>query len=130
MIRLRRIAAFLLLTVWLTATQHCALEAAGFWDALGSSEHCACCTNSGDDCSDDGCDLIEGTSITAANCTLKIPQAELACDLAILFVRELTAPAELAPSADVSDPLDRPLNWVASWDFSRRTAPPSRAPAV
>jgi len=56
--RLWKITSFLLLAIWLPATLHCDLEAAGF----AESHHTDCCAVS-HDCKTDACATVESSLI-------------------------------------------------------------------
>lgn len=125
--RLKKLAALLLVALWLPATLHCQLEGLGL-DALF-----ACPTGSDQaahadkgDCADDACQLIETGQITFAKARLDLnllPALACACHLC-LFDAGPPAPApEISASRqDETLPLQR------TWQFARRAALPARAP--
>ncbi len=122
--RLSKVFSLLLLGIWFSATQHCGLEASGILDVSGSGE--ACCPT-GDACSRDACHVVE-TGV--AKSALEISKAPTP----VLFVcAYLFAPSVLLPeSSEITgqnQTFDRPLDWLVSWQFSRRAAPLSRAPS-
>ena len=118
--------ALLMLGLWFTASQHCALEAVGL---LPDSCHDETQTVAGPTCADDGCAALESARYHAAVADVIAPApvwhegllslglAVVRCGLADEAARSL-APAEF----------ERPQHWVPGWHFARRTAPPSRAP--
>lgn len=126
---LRRIAAFLLLAVWLTATQHCALEAAGLWGSSHEATADACCSGSEDHCAHDGCDLVEGGSFHAANPWVKVPVPDLQAGAWLLCLQSLATDATAEPVAEFVAGVERPLGWLPTRHFARRAAPSPRAPA-
>lgn len=119
--RLLKAACLLLLAVWLPATLHCQLEAAGL-HALAEE----CCDHGSQGCADSVCpsveeNLIKDTSPVSApaapdgcNCHLCGLSAvvRLTCATASLSVSETAPPPELA----------------AGWQFSARAVAPARAP--
>jgi hypothetical protein len=122
--RLLPLLSLLLLAIWLPATEHCALEAAGIL-----TETCpdGCSNTPGEK---DGCDTVETGAYKLSGDTLKVPAPDLfvcLCHICSHIVQfELTR--DLLPSAGVA--FERPQDWVSSWNFVRRAAPPSRAPSL
>ncbi len=124
MSRLFPLVALLLLAVWLPATQHCALEAAGLLTSTCADD----CTNEANQ--PDGCAAVEDglykpasslTKVGAPNFHLGARGRCLACvEKQILFLHAR------APHMAVELPRD----WVPTWQFVRRAAPPSRAPSL
>lgn len=116
--------SLLLLATWLPATEHCALEAAGFF-----AETCpdGCAGTPGEK---DGCDTVENGAYKLSGDTLKVPAPDLfvcVCQLCLHQI-QLDATRELVPSSAAL--YARPRDWVPSWQFVRRAAPPSRAPTL
>ena len=124
MLRTSRWFALLLLTVWFSATQHCELA------SLGWPIDCAESRASGEPCTKDGCDQIENGSYQAqAQLVKALPPALVAIDpfrtaIALASLTMLTPPEPSPATAEC------PRNWVTTWHFVRRAAPPSRAPAL
>lgn len=118
----RRLFALLLIAVWLPATVHCSLEAAGFIAA-----HC------GDDCSlldgnDDGCDVVENGLYKSSTPLVKASAPEL-----VRLVFELVPRPDPEPTVtSVCSPgsVSEPQRLRCTWQFVERAAPPSRAPAL
>jgi hypothetical protein len=114
--------------MWLVATQHCGLEAAGVWDAVTGSEHAACCAADG--CGHDGCDLVERESIPTTNFSLKVPAPQLFDCVHFLCMQAIQPVIVTEPSAEFAEGVERPLGWVPAWHFTRRAAQPPRAPSL
>lgn len=124
--RLRQLVALAVLTLWLPATLHCALEAAGFeivfvchdHDAQDASDH---------HCTDDACHALEGAAFKpAANTAVLTPPALCACLLC--FVAPPLA-IDLTPPSGISDRIVAPPEVARTWHFVARAAPPPRAPS-
>jgi len=127
----RRIAACLLLALWLPALLHCRLEAAGL--ALGSE----CCNETHaptaatkDSCADDACGVAEGEFTSPSSSTLVAPAPVLCtCWLAAdILVPPLALAPPPAPSLD--ERLAAPPEISRRWMFVTRAAPAPRAPAL
>lgn len=110
--------------MWLPATEHCALEAAGLL-----TETCpdGCAATPGEK---DGCDTVENGAYKLSGDTLKIPAPDLFVCVCYLYLHQiqLDAMRELVPPPGAL--YERPHDWVSSWQFVRRAAPPSRAPSL
>lgn len=112
----------LVLTIWFGAVHHCDAEI-----AFSLCDQAACC-DAQQGCADDGCETVERGDYRTNETNLKIPVPIVA------WLSFLDAPA-IDPAA--SNPTlpngeivtERPLDWVPSWHFVRRAAPPSRAPS-
>ena len=118
---------FALLALWLPATQHCNLEAAGVI-AHEDADSDACCETA-DPCAHDSCDVAEGTLIRPSVTVAKTFAPDLTLCLCFLCSRlSPTSPPE-TPALAVSD-TERPIDWLPAWQFSRRTALPARAPSI
>jgi hypothetical protein len=119
-----------MLALWLPATQHCDLEAAGL--IAGESSHAAaghCSENSGSPCAHDACNIVEGSLIKPNSDTIKVPAPTLAaCACYFLCLQRLTPEMSAKPASGVTEP-ERPQHWVPVWQFVRRAAPLSRAPS-
>jgi len=120
-----QITAFVLLALWLPATQHCSLNAAGWLahDVVSTD----CCETAAASCADDGCNLAEGNLSRPSASAAKTLSPDLAVCLCVLCshlsLADLTEKPALAVSAT-----ERPIDWLPTWQFSRRTALPARAP--
>jgi hypothetical protein len=123
-IRLGRFLLFALLALWLPATLHCKLEAAGVFE-----EHCtdenASATDDG--CADDACPTIEEALFkdSADHLTVAAP-AECHvpdCCALLLALDRLGAEPTLSPVRHAP-----PSELTVRWQFITRAAPPARAP--
>ena len=125
---LRRFSALLLLAVWLTATQHCALEAAG----LGGSETekgSNCCAQ-GHACSYDGCETVERGSAPSLTSVVKVPTPNLDFCVCVLYVH-VVAPIVTEDSfGKFTVSTERSPDWGPPWQFTRRAAQSPRAPSL
>ncbi|MBL9189793.1 MAG: hypothetical protein JNK23_20090 [Opitutaceae bacterium] len=119
----RRLIALLLLSLWLPATMHCALEAAGINIALLCHDHeTQAATES--HCTDDACHAIEGEAYTP------VSLVKLVGEVTLCVVALLPDPSEL-PDARISpERTDVPRELGRSWQFITRAAPPARAPSA
>ena len=126
MIRFGRCLLFALLALWLPATLHCQLEAAGVF-----AEHCtdegSLATNTG--CTDDACPTIEDALYkdSAASLTVAAP-AE--CHIPDCCVRLLAADRRAAAPALSPTRHAPPPELRVTWQFITRAAPPARAPSL
>jgi hypothetical protein len=115
----------LLLAAWLPATQHCVLDAAGL-----ITKACADVSNVDQDHAKDACTTVEVAAYKTSTSTLKVSAPDLAtcvCQLCLhLSARAVPATSVLLPARA----LDRPRDWVATWQFVRRAAPLPRAPSL
>lgn len=120
--RLTRIVALLLLALWLPATLHCDLEAAGVAPAsvVCQDEHAP------DSHGTDNCALVENGTFKASSTLLKVSApALLACRLCCLAA--LLPPPVFVPLVS-PERTDSPPELVRVWHFDHRAALPSRAP--
>lgn len=122
-----RITAVLLLALWLPATAHCRLEAAGA--ELGSS----CCASpvsaaADDECNSDICDALEGRATDPSTAGIHVSAPVLCVGL----VPNLVIPAPLAvcapPGGSRPEESTAPPELVPSHHFVDRTALPARSP--
>lgn len=126
---IRRIAAFLLLAIWLTAMQHCTLEAADLWDSHDDSAIPVCCSSSGT-CTHDGCNIVERGPVTASSMPVKAPVPTLNECLCMLCVQHILPDTEVECSAEFAQQAIFSAGWVPVWHFERRTAHSPRAPSL
>jgi hypothetical protein len=119
---LRRLVAVLLLSLWLPATLHCALEAADIHIAIVCHDHDTQAASE-NHCADDSCHAIESASFTVFSLTKLVGTATL------LVVARLAEPIELPPDGVRPERTDVPRELQRSWQFSTRAAPPTRAPS-
>lgn len=127
----RRIAALLLVAVWLPALLHCRLEAAGlFLGAECCSETHAPAPTSAETCADDSCEVAEGEFTPPSSSSLAAP-APLLC--ACLFCSDVIAPtlAVTPPPVTGLDEVDAsPPEITRTWVFVTRAALSPRAPSL
>lgn len=126
-VRVRPFVALLLLALWLPATQHCDLEAAGLLaghDECHSGQDCAG-GHQDDPCAADVCALVEDAAYksTFAAITVAAPTA-LTC---LCCLHEIT-PATVLISLVSPERTDAPPELAPTWCFVTRTALPARAP--
>ncbi len=120
--RLRSLFAFVLLALWLPATLHCDLEAAGV-ELIPESSACE------DQCVKDTCPTVEGISYTKETTLLKVlpPLVPTAClcllDLSPPLLTEQNSTGKCGETPPAVEVLDH------TWPFARRAALPARAPA-
>jgi hypothetical protein len=126
MSRVVRFALWLLVALWLPATMHCQLEAAG----LGESHQDSCCAgetaDTGTDCLGDACANIEASLIkdSAPELYLGAPASLCPFCCAALVSAARTEPI-LSPERHAP-----PLELKVAWQFLERAAPPARAPSL
>jgi hypothetical protein len=128
--RIPMVVALFMAMLWLPATQHCGLEAAGILAA-----HCEQAEGAGgcgpdQHCAGDGCETVEGGGYKLSGGTPKLSAPLLAVCVCLVFL-DVAEPA-LESTVDVffRSYGERPLDWVPSWQFVRRAASPPRAPSV
>ena len=119
-----QIIAFVLLAIWMPATQHCA------FDAVVTVESHLCetvCNHDTGGSHEDACTVVESGDYTLSATLAHVPAPSLttlAC-LACLHARILFEATPLAPPAWSTDD---PAGWVPQWAFTARAALPARAP--
>lgn len=118
---LRRVVAVLLLSLWLPATLHCDLEAAGLDLALLCHEH-AEAVDLAAPCADETCHAVESTDYTAFALTKLIDAPVLT------LIALLPPPRELPVTAAVLARIAAPPELPRRWQFAHRAALPPRAP--
>jgi hypothetical protein len=132
--RLRHIFALALAALWLPATLHCDLEAAGLDDLF----HCLVDHHSTIDLdgshtpSRDACDVVEGTALRLVTDTaLVAPPALHALSACLLsFVAPDPALVLTPPPSGLTDRIEPPPEVARTWHFTARAALPSRAPSL
>jgi hypothetical protein len=122
------IAAFLLLAVWLPATNHCTLEASGAIEALMCDHEEAATEACEHDCTADVCERIEAASFGKDVKSLKVLPPPLAIAALILAIAPVSPGPEPSSAAWEDSPEVRRLQ--RTWVFEQRAAVPARAPAV
>lgn len=122
--RALRHISLLLLALWLPATLHCDLEAAGLIPPiLSCQDQHAPDTHAGDSCA-----LVENGHYHGAIALLKAPAPSLlACTLCCVAL--LTPPPVAVPLVS-PERTDSPPELIRVWQFDRRAALPSRAPTL
>lgn len=125
------LTAVFALALWLGATQHCNLEAAGLSaDHTDGAAGSGCCAGSDYDCAADGCESVENGAYRNASddVTVKVP-AFYCCQCLVGLKLELR-PAEIVVNFPRRTILARPLDWVPTWQFVQRAARSPRAPSL
>jgi len=124
-IRLRTVFILVLAALWLPATSHCALESA----ALISS-HC-CESDSPDepahDAGGDLCCAWESSLATHAAGALLFKVPVTACQCLLCCAEFFRLPYR---ATEPVTPVLRPADWLVTWQFEYRAAPPARAPSL
>ncbi len=82
-----------------------------------------------DSCAKDGCNTLESGSYKLGVVKTKAPAPTLHAPL-FLVLMPTTLTVAVAEFGFTPEEFARPLDWVPSWQFVRRAAPPSRAPAI
>jgi hypothetical protein len=113
--------------LWLLATQHCGLEAAGFFSAH-DEESSECCVGSGG-CENDGCATVEEGAYRPDSSSLAISAPSHSGCLAVTIWHLAAPPRELPADMALRHGSERPLDWVATWQFVQRAARSPRAPS-
>lgn len=127
MSRLSKLAALLLVALWLPATLHCQLEGLGLDAIFACADQPAETANADKrDCTDDGCQTVESGQITIAKSRvdLNLLPAPVCVRTHCLSAvpSPVAAPEISAARQDETLPLQR------TWQFARRAALPARAP--
>lgn len=124
MSRVVRLALWLLVALWLPATMHCQLEAAG----MGESHQDSCCADETADseCLGDACANIENSLIKDSTQELHLAAPITVCPLCCAaLVRTARVEPILSPKRHAP-----PLELKVAWQFIERAAPPARAPSL
>lgn len=106
---------------WVPITQHCRFEAAGL--SVVECEHAPSVV-----CSADCCGVVESGSYKNRAGKLKVSAPAILTSTWQIVV--LAAEIALPEPSPRWPELIRPPEWIPSWQFVRRAAPPSRAPNV
>lgn len=120
--RLRNLTALFLVVLWLPATQHCDLEAAGVWAGSG-----CCAADNG--CAQDECGTVESGDFKSGSGTMKLPSAPRTILHFAVSLLAANVPAggetgfRTLPAHGAAD------DWLPQWRFARRAAPLPGAPA-
>jgi hypothetical protein len=121
----RRVVALLLLALWLPATLHCDLEAAGVTNILGCHDHRTTGPAFG---SDDHCHSIEGVAYKLDFAAIKTPPP--VTSLLFVFAHPSLLAAVFPPRAITVEANAAPPEVARTWHFVARAAPPARAPSL
>lgn len=120
-----KIAAFLLLLLWLPATQYSGLEAAGV-AAFGHDDHASPICQ--DACAVDVCHATGGLSLEKTMSSVRVlPPSPLAVRRCLELLLEQTQ-EPVDPDATYGERCPGLLVLQRSWSFALRTALPARAP--
>lgn len=125
--RLRLIVTVLLAALWLPATQHCGLEAAGLLTDQCAEGHGPAGCVAKADCASDECGTLEGGNYRSDAASLKVSPQWFTC-IFLLSDALVSIPPESSSALVVDDSRGRPEDWVPSWQFERRAAAPAHAP--
>jgi hypothetical protein len=122
-----KITLFLLLAIWLPATNHCGFEALDV-AGIGDSEHCP--SGCGEHGTLDACSVIEGDSYsrtTDFRLALAAPQTSQALDFGVFSLFVSFPRLEPSPPARTAE-FPELLAKLRTWSFDRRASAPARAP--
>ncbi|MDO8544824.1 MAG: hypothetical protein Q7S40_30640 [Opitutaceae bacterium] len=125
--RLRRSFAVFMVAFWLLATQHCGLEAAGVWHG---DEHVATCCATASGCVNDGCSVVEGGNYNPAVNPLKVSAPDLLSCICLFCASSVPVDALDDAGWIATVFLERPPDWVPTWQFVQRAALSPRAPSL
>ena len=122
----RHVIALFLLALWLPATQHCDLEAAGImaWEEIGHTHAESSCKQS---CETDVCPTVEGASYNPASHLLRVLPPDVFVVLHLIDLLPAPLVIEDQEAFFTGDPPEL-QKILRTWQFSRRTALPARAP--
>ncbi|MBK9991479.1 MAG: hypothetical protein IPP19_12275 [Verrucomicrobia bacterium] len=128
---IRKIAAFLLVALWLPTTQHCMLEAAGLLSAQEEhADHNACCESASGVCEPGACNVLESGSYRVGSSSVAAPIPALTVCVCLLGwdAQDFLLNAEEAADT-ASTTFDRPPDCSPTWQFVQRAALMPRAPS-
>ncbi len=130
--RLPRLIALLLLALWLPATLHCDLEAAGIEHIFGGHDHASASHDHApapsEHASDDIQHSTDGLSYRLDSLALKMPLPAFAFLYAVAAI-PLLAPSD-PPANFIAETGTAPPEVARTWHFVTRAALPSRAPSL
>lgn len=122
---LRRIAALVLIAVWLPAVLHCRIE--GFLGMNCCAEQTAS-QSSKQSCEGDICDALEAGVIKSSTDQITVAPPQLcACLICAALAPEFLPVLESSAVATIQE-TSAPPEIIHSWHFLSRTALPARAP--
>jgi hypothetical protein len=122
---LTKTVALLMAVVWAFATMHCSLEQLPGFEFLSCCEHPGTAPHQDNDCSQDGCSVVEFGFYKANEQPAIVPKP-------LLLLTVLSALFELNLRNEVSTISTRssvPSELARVWQFFFRTALPPRAPS-
>jgi hypothetical protein len=128
---LRRFIAVALLALWLPATLHCALEAAGFDELFhcAADHHSSCEHEAPADATRDACDIIEGSAFKPVANSALLPPPVL-CAHFLAFAVPPVALDLTPPPSGLGERILAPPEVARTWHFAARAALPARAPSL
>lgn len=126
--RLCRLIAILLLALWLPATLHCGLEAAGAIAGEGCAKAAEPSSAPTAHCEDDGCKTIEEGLYRPTTPLLKGAAAPVALCLCLIW-QDTLEPYPVARPALSSASHVEPFEFTVPWQFVQRAAPLPGAPS-
>ncbi len=125
--RFSSLVALLLLTLWLPATQHCGLEAAGIVGSTIDCHEADGCDSTTEQaaCDLDNCQSIEDAAYKAQQTYVQLAApVELTCLCCLNVISpEMIIVRLISPARS-----DVPPELAPSWQFTSRAAPSPRAP--
>ncbi len=121
---LSRLLSLVLLTAWFAGTQHCELA------VMGVIPRCSSDCVPRQPCPKDGCDSIENGAYRSGTDVAKVPAPVLVAPEPFVFLHAALSTLADRPVVVLRESFERPLNWVTTWRFVQRAAPPSRAPTL
>lgn len=125
----RMIVAVCLLASWLVASQHCGLEAAGLLAAHDDSAPVANCSEGSCACVHDSCHQVEEAGYRLDSRAAKLPTPTLADDAWLICQCLALREPVVACHIPTRTLMERPLDWVPTWQFVQRAALSPRAPS-
>ena len=128
---LRRILALALVALWLPATLHCDLEAAGLDELFHCTvdHHTSADHHAPADATRDACDIVEGAAVKlTAGTAVLLPPSRFACLLS--FAVPLPPLDSTPPDTGLSERVEPPPEVARTWHFTARAALPARAPSL
>lgn len=127
----RRIAALLLLALWLPALLHCRLEAAGVLFGTGCcDEDHASAPATPESCDSDSCGVAEGEFTAPSSTAVAASAPVLHACLLDLELAWTAFPLSPPPPEGIVEAAAAPREFIRTWAFVVRAAPPPRAPAA
>lgn len=125
----RKFFAAFLLAIWLVATQHCGLEAAGVFDSHCDPAAPACVSGPTEHCVGDGCEVVESGSYRIDAADVQVAAPEFTTFLGLLCLNIAAPDPAVSAGSPTADAFERPLGWMPTRHFARRAASLPGAPA-